>query len=490
MHFVLALAVAMVGLAATNAPATSSTATTPIVVGSPTEVPAGAVENIPSQYATAGECDTTRSWTLTVPPSSKQQYRHPLEKRTYSPGAKEVSHQEYRWPLLKRTYTPGQDEVSHLVYAYKKVTPAVQGIKEYEFDKYVQKQKAKWSGTTYVGPISAGYAGSYTWRDAGFASVWNTTGVAPTAPGPVRGEFIHNSGGTWYFTFFYEYRKISERWKVEPQPEKVELSGERTTTLGSPWVLLPGYPKKVVDKAAVPASFSPWVADGYTSWSKTATAPADPDGQTGDTNPLNLRMVGSPRQEIKVVDSAAVPASFTPWVFDTFTAWSDSSAAPADPDGQDGETNPLNLRRVSAPMEQQTVEVAAGYTQQYVWSDNKVCATTTTPTPTPTVTPTDDTEVLPVEASGKAVGSLKVSCQGTVRVTMKNRSSEQVKYTVKIAKRSKSIAVGSGKTRKWVTSAAPLQRAQLFLGGKLLASKRLPKACGAPEVLPETGARS
>ena len=116
------------------------------------------------------------------------------------------------------------------------------------------------------------------------------------------------------------------------------------------------------------------------------------------------------------------------------------------------------------------------------------CVAPPAPTTTPT-TPTTDTEVLPEQASGKAVGTLRVSCQGTVRVTMRNRSSERVAYTVKIAKRSHKIAVASGKTRKWVTSAAPRERAQLWLGDKLLASKRLPKACVAPDVLPDTGQR-
>jgi hypothetical protein len=113
---------------------------------------------------------------------------------------------------------------------------------------------------------------------------------------------------------------------------------------------------------------------------------------------------------------------------------------------------------------------------------------TPTPTPTPAPAPIPEPEVLPGSA-GLAVGNLKVGCQGTVRVIMRNRSDERAVYTVRIAKRERKLGVASGATRTWVTSASPRQRATLMLGGKVLASKRLPRACVAPEVLPATGLR-
>jgi hypothetical protein len=105
------------------------------------------------------------------------------------------------------------------------------------------------------------------------------------------------------------------------------------------------------------------------------------------------------------------------------------------------------------------------------------------------VPPPQQPEVLGDSASGKVLGSLRVSCQGTVRVTMRNRSSQRAHYTVRIAKRKHHMSVRSGKTRTWVTSAKPRQRAQLWHDGRLLASKRLPRACVAPVVLPDTGQR-
>ena len=472
VSFLMALVVALIGLATTSAPATADTSSTPIVVGSPSDVPAGAVEDVPSQYQTAGECDTTRSWTLVVPPTTKQQYRHPLEKRTYTPGTAEVSHQEYK---------------------YKKTVPAVEGVKEYRYRKAIMKTQYWAKYQKHVAGRVEKWNGS-SWYDTGSdfgwtkweGDFWNTTGSfqtrdwADAASPDVIEEGGHGGVSDSFTNNGYTYRHQAERYSyrvIERLTRQVstgtyEYSAWTTQVWGAPW-------EKVEER-----------------W-QTEPKPAydvyyNNGGWTRD-------VLGSPWVRIaerKVVDSAAVPASFGPWTFDAWTAWSDTSAAPADPDGQDGETNPLNLRRVGTPMQQQTVQTAAGYTHQYVWSDGKACApttSTTTPAP-PTTTPTTpttptDTEVLEESASGKAVGSLKVSCQGTVRVTMRNGSSERVAYTVKIAKEKRKINVPSGKTRTWVTSAAPRDRAQLWLGDRLLASKRLPKACVAPEVLPETGLR-
>lgn len=112
-----------------------------------------------------------------------------------------------------------------------------------------------------------------------------------------------------------------------------------------------------------------------------------------------------------------------------------------------------------------------------------------TPTPEQTAPTPQDTEVLG-ESSGRAIGRLRVSCQGTVRAVLHNRSAQRVTYTVRVARRTKRITVAAGGSRRYVTSARPRQRARLWLGDRLLASKRLPRACHAPTVLPETGLRS
>lgn len=451
---VMALAIALAGLTVGSAPASASTATAPIVVGSPSEVPAGAVEDVPSQYQTAGECDTTRSWNLAVPPTTQQQYRHPLEQRTYSPGTAETSHQEYK---------------------YKKTIPAVQGVKEYLYKKPVATYKTQhWARYQkhVMGRVEKLSNG--TWIDTGAdfgwtrweGSFWNTSGTfrvrdwADVASPDVIEEGGHGSVSDEYTQNGYTYRWKAERYSyrvIERQTRQVqtgttyEYTDWTTDVLGAPWIQIDERWKTEPQPA-----YDVYYNDG--NWTRD--------------------VLGSPwvmYEERKVVDSAAVPASFSAWTFDAWTAWSDSSAAPADPDGQTGETNPLNLRRVGTPMQQQTVQVAAGYTQQYLWSDGKECV----------VPPI---EVLPSSA-GKAVGSLRVSCQGTVRVAMRNRSDERASYSVRIAKRKHTVNVAPGKSRTWVTSAAPRQRAQLWLDGKLLASKRLPRACAAPEVLPDTGMR-
>lgn len=174
----VALTVSLVAAGSASA-APGDTPETPIVLTSLADLPAGAVATGSSVNA----CATTTTYSAT---------------------------------------TPAVIETTRTEYRYSRVVPAVTEIREYTFDKFVQRQKARWVGTRYDNAISLNYPGSYSWRDAGFDPVVNTTGATPTAPGPVRGEFIHNSNGTWYFTLFYEYRKISERIVRAAQPAFTE----------------------------------------------------------------------------------------------------------------------------------------------------------------------------------------------------------------------------------------------------------------------------
>ena len=308
-----ALAMVLVAAAALLMPSSTASAASPgdspqnpIVVGSVAEVPAGSVEDAVSTYNTPAACDTTRSWVHVKPAVnevSHQEYRH---KRDV-PAVTELSHQEYKYkkvvPAYKtetrkatKTYTPGKDgkdEVSHNEWTVEKRTrtfvpgsaevreyrfpketrvwiPEVKEVKEYTFDKFKQYQKARWKKVNgvwvYDNAISYGYTGSYGWRDAGFAPVTNTTGVLPTAPGPVRGNYIHSNNGEWYYTTFYEYRKI----------------GERVVTQG------------------VAAHWGPWTSAGYTAWGPSQTPPANTD--TVRYGPVESR-----------VKTPAVPDSYTPW---------------------------------------------------------------------------------------------------------------------------------------------------------------------------------
>ncbi len=100
------------------------------------------------------------------------------------------------------------------------------------------------------------------------------------------------------------------------------------------------------------------------------------------------------------------------------------------------------------------------------------------------------TEVLPGESYGKAVGSLKVSCQGTVTAKMLNESGERVRYSLKVGKRTKHVTVGSLKAKRVQMRGAPRARATLKIGSRVLDRVRVPKRCRAPETLPETGLRT
>lgn len=378
----------------------------PITITTLAELPAGAVETGSSLQA----CATVKTYTKTVP------------------AVVETTHAEYRWPLDKRTYSPGQQEVSHQVYSYKKT---VQDYKtQWFFAKYTHtKTKPKNGSWSPYGPWTKWLPETHTsWEDSS----------APLGTPALHGSGTYQDGTQWYREWQAQSTGITRQ---VANGSHLEYSGEVLAPLGSPWVLLPGYPKKVID-------------------------------------------------------SAAVPPSFTAWGFDAFTAWSTSNAAPADPDGQDGEANPLNLRRVGSPMESRTVgnnDAKPAVSTYYRYSDGKVCEVVTpTPTPTPVVTPTPTPtptpEVLGVQA-GRATGKLYTSCQGTVRATMKNASSSTVTYKIKVGKKVFTTKVKADKTKAWSTKAKNLQTAKLMIGNRVLAKAKVPKACLVPEVLPETGKR-
>jgi len=63
-----------------------------------------------------------------------------------------------------------------------------------------------------------------------------------------------------------------------------------------------------------------------------------------------------------------------------------------------------------------------------------VCTPVTPPPPVvpPVVPPVAPPEVLPTQAFGKAVGSVRASCQGTVRARLANRTGEKVVYTLRV----------------------------------------------------------
>ena len=98
-------------------------------------------------------------------------------------------------------------------------------------------------------------------------------------------------------------------------------------------------------------------------------------------------------------------------------------------------------------------------------------------------------EVAPEQSFGKAVGSVKASCQGTVRAKLANRSGETVTYKLRVGQKVHRIAVKSQTSKKFVTKGEARARVTLKVGSTRLDKLRIPALCEAPEVLPDTGLR-
>ncbi len=98
-------------------------------------------------------------------------------------------------------------------------------------------------------------------------------------------------------------------------------------------------------------------------------------------------------------------------------------------------------------------------------------------------------EVAPEQSFGKAVGSVKASCQGTVRAKLANRSGETVTYKLRVGPKVHRIAVKSQTSKKFVTKGKARARVTLKVGSTRLDKLRIPALCEAPEVLPDTGLR-
>ena len=107
--------------------------------------------------------------------------------------------------------------------------------------------------------------------------------------------------------------------------------------------------------------------------------------------------------------------------------------------------------------------------------------------PPPVVPPVVPPEVLPEQEFGKAVGSVRASCQGTVRARLANRTGEKVVYTLRVGTKVHRIAVTSQTARKFVTHGRPRAKVTLKVGSTRLDKPRIPALCVAPEVLPDTG---
>lgn len=98
-------------------------------------------------------------------------------------------------------------------------------------------------------------------------------------------------------------------------------------------------------------------------------------------------------------------------------------------------------------------------------------------------------EVLPVQAFGRATGSVTASCRGTVRTRVSNRTSATVTYRLRVGDKVRRISVRSLSQKKLVTQGRALAKVTLKVGSTRLDRIRIPQRCEAPVVLPDTGLR-
>ena len=402
----------LVASAASAEPGSGSSQDDPIILTSLSDLPPGAVV-LGSQVT---QCATATTYSLTVP------------------AVAETTREEFRWPLDVRTYKPAVAEVKE--YTYKR--PVTKTEYRFKYQKQVAGKIQKSANGSWYDTSTFGFE---WWQ----RPTWNTDGSFKWGAWDGTAEVIetgsHGSTSNSYTSGGSTYRKVSTSYRYA-----------KTTTSES----------RTVD-----GGFE------YRDW--TTEILGAPWIKTGER-----------------IKTAGQPAAFTPWAFEAWTAWSPSSAAPVDPDGQGGETNPLNLRRVGTPMETRVLgngDAQPAKVTYYRYSDAKVCETVVpNPTPAPEPTSTPEVEVLG-EQSGRATGRLRTSCQGTVRVTMKNTTSSTAVYKIKVGREVTRKKVAAESKKSWTTRGKHRSVAKLMLGRRVLDKERLPKACPRPEVLPETGKR-
>ena len=96
-------------------------------------------------------------------------------------------------------------------------------------------------------------------------------------------------------------------------------------------------------------------------------------------------------------------------------------------------------------------------------------------------------EVLPAQAFGSPVGSVRARCRGRVRARMANRSGETAVYVLRIGAKVHRIAVGPLATRSFVTRARANEKVTLKVDGRRLDRIRVPQRCAASVSLDDLG---
>jgi|GEM_PF-5376724 len=304
---------------ASTAPGTSSG--NPIWVKDPSQVPSGAVLTGSSKNPTT--CQTTKTWTLTVPGTEEvshevylftrhheavapdQQYRWPVETRTWVPA---TSHEQYRWHKETRT----KSEVNKTQYRFRTRTP-LYGSKEVKSIKgwnFVDGGTTKVDGKTVAGHwVQADSKTYYQIPDVIINIVWGPNGV----PAYVLGTGTVNLS-------VYGGPNVNVTYKAE----KVQTdAGYTDWGPWSDWQDTPVTANNLTDVQTETVgtgtfTYGDWTDAGTTAWSDSESHPADTD---------TVRYVNEETQSVSDGN-----AHWSDWTSAGYTDWSDSNTKPADTD--------------------------------------------------------------------------------------------------------------------------------------------------------------
>lgn len=417
-----------------------SSAADPVVVANPSDVPAGAVEDAQSTYATASECDTTRSWVHTVPGTNAVTHKEwTAEQSSRTKSQQPVYKTQYRFAkytrIKTRTYTPG--------------TPAIKA-------QHYSLAGGAWK--TNATPAFPNPGDPYKW-------------VANTGFEPHGGEATYPSGTTGQH---YTGAPGNTNWFYF-QPAKAAVPG----TYGS-W--------------SAYGDWSKWTPESHTSWQDSNTPLGVPEYHASGTysngtqwyREWQARATGETRQV----------QTGTQTVYSEWSAWTPYGTNPYRTEPVLPANTDLKQYRKNGPVVVTDQAGTPAVVTYYAWSDGKVCETTTsTPTPEPPVV-TPPVALPPVvtpptpELKVKPRVDVSTRCTGTTKYVADNRRSEApVKFTLKGGKWTNKITVPAGKKVTVVKRLPNGVRAVIKTVGDM-DSVRVPNPCPTPpKSTPSTGFR-
>lgn len=386
----LSLSVAGMFTAATasavDAPPGSSPSN-PIVLDSPDLAPKDAVTDGPY----ANQCATEQTWTLT---GTYDVFRYSREV----PAVQEESHPEYRWKVYNRTYDQGQQETfswgveertrvqtdnSHQQYTYVKQVQTRDWVKdyatEYRYQKQTQTSMRHGDGAWQV-------VSDWSWWEPASIKPWTSQDVEVLESGD------HAEWREWHSTGFlrghWDYYDRDYRYVKNGQTRQVEVGGH-----WGPWSAWSNYgPVAPVVTTTPQSSINGWAIDSvhfvgssqsaqyrwtlgsqvtitdpptfgdWTAWTLTSSNLPSAPVLPANTATHEYRVVGP------TGNGDAIAPSFTEWAFAGYTDWQTSPEAPADPDGEAGVDNPLNLVQLGSRLSRVvvTTEARPAYTEYFV----------------------------------------------------------------------------------------------------------------------------